>query len=58
LFLQRLKLTREFISSFLKETIPEYEEALAFIEQSGGWISVPPKIAELVHRFKVHARAC
>lgn len=27
---------------------------LAFIEQNGGWISMPPKIAVLIDRLKVH----
>jgi len=52
--MQRAKLSREFISSFLKDAIPEYEEMLVFIEKNGGWISPPPKIAECVDRLKIH----
>ncbi len=52
--MQRLKLTREFISSSLNEFIPEFEEMLLFIEQNGGWISLPPKMVELVDRLKIH----
>jgi hypothetical protein len=52
--MQRLKLTREFISAFLKEAIPEYEEMLVSIEQNGGWISPPPKISEWVDKLKIH----
>lgn len=52
--MQRLKLTREFISSYLKEAIPEYEEMLVFIENNGGWVSPPPKISEWVDNLKIH----
>ena len=52
--MQRLKLTREFISSYLKEVIPDYEEMLVFIEKNGGWISMPPKMSEVVDRLKIH----
>lgn len=52
--MQRLKLNREFITSFLKESIPEYEEMLVFIESNGGWVSPPPKISELVDKLKIH----
>jgi len=52
--MQRLKLTREFISSYLKETIPEYEEMLVFIEENGGWINMPPKMIEMIDRLKLH----
>lgn len=52
--MQRPKLTREFLASFLKEAIPEYEEMLAFIEKNGGWISPPPKISEWVDNLKIH----
>lgn len=48
-----LKLTPEFASSYLKETIPEYEEILVFIEKNGGWISLPPKIAELIIKLNI-----
>lgn len=50
--MQRAKLSREFVSSFLKDAIPEYEEMLVFIENNGGWISPPPKIAELLDKLK------
>ncbi|MGA7750781.1 MAG: hypothetical protein WCA63_11620 [Gallionella sp.] len=50
----RIKLTREFISSYLKEVIPDYEEMLVFIEKNGGWISPPPKFSELVDKLKIH----
>lgn len=52
--MQRAQFSREFISSFLKDAIPEYEEMLVFIEKNGGWISPPPKIAEWVGRLKIH----
>lgn len=52
--MQRLKLNREFISSQLRGAIPEYEEMLTFIEQNGGWISLPPKMIEWVDRLKIH----
>jgi hypothetical protein len=52
--MQRPKLTREFISSYLKETIPEYEEMLIFIEKKGGWISMSPEMAKFVDRLKIH----
>lgn len=52
--MQRPKLSREFISSSLKEFIPEYEEMLIYIEQSGGWIAMPPKILKIVDRLKIH----
>lgn len=52
--MQRLKLTREFITSYLKENIPEYEEMLVFFEQNGGWINMPPKMIEMMDRLKVH----
>lgn len=52
--MQRPKLTREFISSYLKEVIPDYEEMLVFIEKNGGWVSMPPKMLEIVDRLKVH----
>jgi hypothetical protein len=51
---QQLKLTREFITSYLKETIPEYEEMLVFSEQNGGWINMPPKMIEMIDRLKLH----
>lgn len=52
--MQRPKLTRDFITSYLKETIPEYEEMLVFSEQNGGWINMPPKMIELINRLKLH----
>lgn len=52
--MQRLKLTREFIASFLKDAIPEYEEMLVFIEENGGWINMPPKMIEMIDRLKLH----
>lgn len=52
--MQRLKLSREFIASFLKDTIPEYEEMLTFIEENGGWVSPPPKIAEWLTNLNAH----
>jgi hypothetical protein len=51
---QQLKLTREFISSYLKEIIPEYEEMLVFIEENGGWINMPPKMIAIIDRLKLH----
>lgn len=50
--MQQLKLTREFISSFLKDAIPEYEDMLVSIEKNGGWIISPPKVTELLGRLK------
>lgn len=52
--MQRLKLSREFISSFLKDAIPEYEGMLTFIEENGGWVSPPPKIAEWLTNLNAH----
>jgi len=52
--MSQLKLTREFASSYLKETIPEYEEILVFIEKNGGWISLPPKIIEFISKLNIH----
>ena len=52
--MQPIKLSREFISSFLKDAIPEYEELLIFIEENGGWVSPPPKIIESLDRLKAH----
>lgn len=52
--MQRPKLTREFISSYLKETIPEYEEMLVFIEKNGGWVNMPPEMIEMIDRLKLH----
>ena len=52
--MQRPKLTREFISSYLKEVIPEYEDMLAFIEKNGGRMNMPPKMIELIDRLKLH----
>lgn len=52
--MQRLKLTREFVSSYLKEAIPEYEDMLVFIEQNGGRMIMPPKMNELIDRLKLH----
>lgn len=52
--MQRLKLTREFISAFLKDAIPEYEEMLVFIEKNGGWVSPPPKVTEWIDKLKIH----
>ena len=37
--MQQPKLTREFVSSYLKDAIPEYEEMLVFNEQQGGGIN-------------------
>lgn len=50
----RPKLSREFLSSFLKDSIPELEEILVYIEKNGGWISLPPKLTELVKRLNIH----
>jgi hypothetical protein len=50
----RPKFSREFIANFLKDAIPEYEEMLVFIEKNGGWISLPPKVLELIDRLKIH----
>lgn len=52
--MQRLKLSREFISVFLKDAIPEYEEMLVFIEKNGGWVSPPPKVTEWIDKLKIH----
>lgn len=52
--MQRLKLSREFISSFLKDAIPEYEGMLTFIEENGGWVSPPQKIAEWLTNLNAH----
>lgn len=52
--MQQLKLTREFIASFLKDAIPEYEKMLVFIEKNGGWLNLPPKIAEWLVNLKAH----
>lgn len=51
--MQRPKLTREFVSFYLKEAVPEYEEMLVFIEQQGGRINMLPKMAELIDRLKL-----
>lgn len=50
----RPRLTREFIASFLKDAIPEYEEILISIEKNGGWLNPPPKIAEWLVNLKAH----
>lgn len=52
--MQRPKLTRKFMSSYLKDAIPEYEEMLVFIEQNGGNMNMPPKVNELIDRLKLH----
>ena len=52
--MQRPKLTREFISSYLKDAIPEYEDFLVFIERDGGWMNLPPKMTEVIDRLKLH----
>lgn len=52
--MQRLKLTREYIASFLKDAIPEYEEILISIEKNGGWLNLPPKITEWMVNLKAH----
>lgn len=49
--MQQLKLTREFISSFLKGAIPEYEDMLVSIEKNGGWIISTPKVSELLGKL-------
>jgi hypothetical protein len=50
--MQRPKLSREFIASFLKDAIPEYEEILVSIEKDGGWLNLTPKFAELLVNLK------
>lgn len=52
--MQRPKLSREFVSLFLIEAIPEYEKLLASIEKNGGWVSPPPKFAELLSKLKAN----
>jgi len=52
--MQQIKLSREFIGSFLKEIIPEYEEILVSIEKDGGWLNPPPKISEWLVNLKAH----
>jgi len=51
---QRPKLTREFISSYLKEVIPEYEEMLIFIEKNGGNFKLPPEIGKMLTNLNAH----
>ena len=52
--MQHPKLTLEFISSYLKDVISEYEDFLVFIEKNGGWMNLPPKMAEVINRLKLH----
>lgn len=52
--MQQPKISIEFLTEFLKEAIPEYEEMLVFIETNGGWISPPKKITEWINKLKIH----
>ena len=52
--IQRIKLSREFISIFLKDAIPEYEEILLSIEKDGGWPTPPPKLIDWIDKLKAY----
>lgn len=48
-----LKLSLSYITQFLKEVIPEYEEMLVSIEKKGGYLNIPPEINDVIAKLKI-----
>ena len=48
-----LKLSLNYITNFLKEIIPQYEEMLISIEKRGGYLQLPTKVNEVITRLKI-----